>query len=256
LHLVLGLALLQGPLEDHLEPGGIERLLDEVEDAFAHRPHRRVDGALARDDDHRGLRRFLAQRPGERQAVELGHHQVADDHVGMELGGQFQGVVAVARLLDVVAPALEQLAEELAGGCVVVHDQDARLHAAVGSRLDGHGAAAAYLGWLKESERRGGAPRGRGGGRTAPPSQTPLGPPPSRWGAASPRGGGPPWERKSSRFRGPSVPRTMCKAPSRASAIDARNAWQTRSPRNAGSAWTGTEAGPRCITATLPRRAS
>ena len=158
LHLVLGLPLLQRALGDHLEAGGIERLLDEVKDALAHRLHGRVDGALSRDDDHGRIRRFLAQRAGERQAVELRHHQVADDDVGVPLGSDLQGVVAVARLLHVVAPALEQLGKDFARRSVVVHDEDAGLEAADGGRLDGHGAVGA-LPRMREGEREAGGRR-------------------------------------------------------------------------------------------------
>ena len=121
------LLLLQRALENHFEARRIERLLDEIEDALAHGLDRRVDGPLPGDDHHRRVRLLLAQRADERQAVQLGHHQVADDHVGMRLGGQFQSAVAVRRLIDVVAPALEELREQLAGGLLVVDDQDAGL---------------------------------------------------------------------------------------------------------------------------------
>ena len=107
MHLVQRLLLLQGPLEDDLETGRIQRLLDEVEDAFANRLHRRVDGSLAGDDDDGSVGLLLAQRPDERQPVEFRHHQVADDHVRMHLGGDLQGRVAVSGPVDLVAPSLQ-----------------------------------------------------------------------------------------------------------------------------------------------------
>ena len=122
-HLVLGPLLLQRALEDDLETGGVERLLDEVEDALAHRLHGRVDGSLAGDDDDRGVRRLLAQRARQGETVELGHHQIADDHVRVQLGSELERAVSVVGLVDVVAPSLEQFGEELAGRRLVVDDE-------------------------------------------------------------------------------------------------------------------------------------
>ena len=133
LHLVQGRLLLQRPLEDDLEAGRIERLLYEVEDALPDRLDCRVDGSLAGDDDDGRIGLLLAQRPDERQPVELRHHQVADDHVRVHLGGDLQGRVAVGGLIDVVAPPLQELREQLPGGFLVIDDQDAGLrHGACG----------------------------------------------------------------------------------------------------------------------------
>ena len=148
LHLVLDVPLLERALQDDLEAGRIERLLDEIEDAFAHR----FDGRI--DADERGLWRFLAKRARERQAVELRHDEIADDHVRVQLGNQLQGVMAVARLLDLVAPALEQLTEDFARGGIVVDHQDARFHVSHGDRFaGGHWDLAAALSWVGERER-------------------------------------------------------------------------------------------------------
>ena len=127
LHLVEGFLLLQRALEDDPQARRVERLLHEVEDAFADGLDRGVDRPLPGDDHDRGVRLLLSQRADERQPVQLRHHQVADDHVRVGLGGELQRTVAIGRLIHLVTPPLQKLRKKLSSGLFVIDDQDAGL---------------------------------------------------------------------------------------------------------------------------------
>jgi hypothetical protein len=60
-------------------------------------------------------------------AVQLGHHDVEQDEVGLEVREQRQRLLAVRGHLDRVALQLEVDLEQLLDDLVVVHDKDARI---------------------------------------------------------------------------------------------------------------------------------
>src|SRR5207244_1556003 len=75
---------------------------------------------------------------------------VGDKHVGLRLRRQLEPAVPVAGLLHLVAAALEQFGEQLAGRLFVVNDQDA-----------GFRHEASVLTWLSERQGEKSSSRGR-----------------------------------------------------------------------------------------------
>ena len=71
-------------------------------------------------------------------AVAPWHHQVHQDHVGVELGGALERLVAVGRLADDLEALLEreERPQPLAHDRVVVDDQDADRVRPLGCELD------------------------------------------------------------------------------------------------------------------------
>ena len=100
--------VLVGP---RLEPG------DDVL-RFRHRGHQD-------DRRERGLLR-LFQLAADRDAVELGHHDVEQDQVGLRFMGDREGLLAVAGGDDIVAVGGEAHAQDANIGRIVVGDQDPR----------------------------------------------------------------------------------------------------------------------------------
>src|SRR5581483_6713361 len=76
--------------------------------------------------DHRNARAgpLLAELLQERAAVHAGHHHVQHDEIGLSPCHMAKRLVAVARVVGVIALLLENLHEQLADGGMVVYDQD------------------------------------------------------------------------------------------------------------------------------------
>src|SRR2546427_2468077 len=79
----------------------------------------------ARDHDHgdSGEIRVLLEAPADLPAVQLGHHDVEQDHVRTDLARQPQSVGAVRRQDDIVALLGEVVADELGDVVLVLHQQ-------------------------------------------------------------------------------------------------------------------------------------
>ena len=73
-----------------------------------------------------GTRALGAQALADLEPVELRQHQVEDDEVDVLLGEPRERLLAVARVHDPEAVALERVREELLDGVLVVDEEDRR----------------------------------------------------------------------------------------------------------------------------------
>ena len=89
--------------------------------------------ALGREDDHGVPRRLLPDAPGGLDAVDVGHPQVHEDHVGCAVGGRADRLLTAVDDLDdrEVLFLVERDLQGLAEGAMVVGDDDADLVGAV-----------------------------------------------------------------------------------------------------------------------------
>ncbi len=91
------------------------------------RPKRLVDLVVARrEQEQRDEVLILPQLPAEREAVEAGHVDVGDHHVGPVLTDGGEPRDPVARRLHAVARVLEQQREDVEERRIVVDEQDHR----------------------------------------------------------------------------------------------------------------------------------
>ncbi len=98
---------------------------EEVGDRALHGTHRRVDGRVGGDEEHRERRVGLAQPRAELEAVHAGHVQVGDEHVEAPAGREGQGLLrASAEDRLVLRSGAEDQPKQEEGVGVVVHDQD------------------------------------------------------------------------------------------------------------------------------------
>jgi len=85
---------------------------------------------LGREHDHRGLagRLVLAEELDQAEAVDVGHHQVLEDHGGADLGSPGDGLGGVLAVVEGdVALAGEHPPDRLADDRLVVDEQDGGL---------------------------------------------------------------------------------------------------------------------------------
>ncbi|OGL18542.1 MAG: hypothetical protein A3K12_06820 [Candidatus Rokubacteria bacterium RIFCSPLOWO2_12_FULL_71_19] len=87
-----------------------------------------LDAPVPREDDDRGERDLRLQGPEEAEPVEPGHHEIGDDHGRGRGDGLVERLLPVGSLLHVVAPRAEQRAEPLAGGRLIVDDENPVRH--------------------------------------------------------------------------------------------------------------------------------
>ena len=121
--------LLDGLLEQDLQPRGVDGLGEVVEGAVAHRLDRALHRAVAGDEQHDGRPARLLELLQQREAVHLGQHEVGEDH-GRMLGlDEVERLLAGGRRLDLVAPLADEPGQPFALGGLVVDDEDlAGLH--------------------------------------------------------------------------------------------------------------------------------
>ena len=85
---------------------------------------------MAREGHERGVRRGAAQPDQQRLGIRAGHLEVEHDDVGLLVGGELHGGVAVAHLADDLDAALglQRVAQQRAqlGGVVAEQDAHAR----------------------------------------------------------------------------------------------------------------------------------
>src|SRR5690606_34114680 len=116
--------------------------------------HARLDGlddagllGLGRDHDERGGLVLLAELLDEREPVHVGHVPVDQDQVGLEGVHLGQGVLSVARLLDLVVPELAQHGLlDVPHGLRVVDEHDAHGECSGLSSVGGQATLAACAG--------------------------------------------------------------------------------------------------------------
>ena len=101
-----------------------ERLLDEVVGAELGRLDRGLDGAVAGDHDHRGLRAHALDLGQGLEAVDAGHPDVEEDEVGRLLLQPGDRLLARAHRGDSIALVLEHAPQSRLDRPLVVHDQD------------------------------------------------------------------------------------------------------------------------------------
>jgi hypothetical protein len=123
-HLARERLLLDGFLEEHLEPRGVHRLREVVEGAVAHRLDRALDRTVPGHEQHDGRAARLLELLQERESIHLGQHQVRQ-YDGRVLGlDQIQGFLAGGRGLDVVPPLTDETRKAFALRRLVVDDEN------------------------------------------------------------------------------------------------------------------------------------
>ncbi len=132
----------QGSLEEDLEARGVEWLGQVVVGALLHRLDRALDGALAREHDDRRVGVVGPQGREEGETVHAGHDEVTDHDGGRLLRRALQRLDAIPGARDLVPPESEEVGEPLAGGVVILDDQNTMAHGIPGAHagLVGHGS--------------------------------------------------------------------------------------------------------------------
>ena len=107
--------------------GGVGLPHDVAEGSAAQRLGDVPLAEVAREDHHAGARRQLAHAARDLEAVETGHRDVGDQHVGLQPLGERQDLQAVGRFADHlhVVLALDEAAQGLADDLLVVREQNA-----------------------------------------------------------------------------------------------------------------------------------
>ena len=109
--LTFGAAQARGILQDVAQPGGIHRLLDEIEGAAFHGADRGVDAALGSEQDHGNRLRLGSDALQQLHAVHTRHAQIGDDDCRTPELDRFQAFDAVAGGLGFVAPSPHQFGQ-------------------------------------------------------------------------------------------------------------------------------------------------
>ena len=117
--------LLLRRLPDALHDGHpLERLLDEVVCALAHRAHGGLDRAVRGHEDHLDVGRELLHGAQELEARRAGHHQIGEQDVDAVGAHDLERVLRVERGEDAHPFADEDFLEGLDVGALVVDDED------------------------------------------------------------------------------------------------------------------------------------
>ncbi len=111
-------------LENHLEPGEVDRLGEVVVSALAHRLGRVLDRAVAGEQDEHGVRQIFADRAHQLDAGRAGHHQIGKNDVRRELPADGQRVPRVGGGAALISPTGDEFGESGPRGILVVHDED------------------------------------------------------------------------------------------------------------------------------------
>ncbi len=130
----------EGVLDRDRQPLGADRLDDEIRGPGPHGRDDRVDGAVRRLHDGRHGDLALPHAGQDRHAVDLGHHQVADQQVHAGQVRRFepgQGRRAAVEDLGVVAEATHHGFEQAALHGIVVDDENGSGHASPKRRISG-----------------------------------------------------------------------------------------------------------------------
>src|SRR5579884_300757 len=119
------IALLQRPLEQHLEGGGLNRLLQEpISAQVMDGGYGVLDAAVGCQDDCRRRRPLLAQPTQQGEAVQARHAQIGDNDLRRERGQLIESVLAVLGRFRSITPTGDQGCQCLALALFVVYDQD------------------------------------------------------------------------------------------------------------------------------------
>ena len=107
------------------ELGERERLRDVVVGPHVESPNPVADPVPSGEHQHRAPPSRLAQPPADLEPVEIGQHDVEDDHVIGVLGREPHRLASVTRDVDRVALLLEPALEEARHLRLVLHDEHA-----------------------------------------------------------------------------------------------------------------------------------
>src|SRR5712691_10736603 len=110
-HLALHGTALHCFVEQHPEPTRVNRLGQIVVGAFPHGRYRRLHGGMPGEEDDHGIWIHFGERLEKSHAVKSGHDKIGNDHGRTELRRFFKGIFAIDGLLDLVAPARQQIGQ-------------------------------------------------------------------------------------------------------------------------------------------------
>ncbi len=116
--------------DERLEPVEllrVERLLDVVVRALAHRLNRGVDRRLAGDDDALGGYRARLQLLQDRESIDLRHLEIGEGDAEAAVLKLVERLLAVARAHYVIAFVGKDRAQALGDCLLVIGDEDALL---------------------------------------------------------------------------------------------------------------------------------
>src|SRR6266545_72417 len=82
------------------------------------------------EDDH-GIWIYFGKGLEKRHAVKSGHDKIGNDHGRSELRRFFKGIIAIDGLLDLVAPARQQIGQACTCGLVVVRYENPVFHSSL-----------------------------------------------------------------------------------------------------------------------------
>ncbi len=110
-HLALHGTALHRFVEQHPEPTRVHRFGQIVVGAFPHGRYRRLHGGMPGEQDDHGIWIHFGKRLEKSHAVKGGHDKIGNDHGRPELRRLFKGILAIDGLLDLVAPARQQIGQ-------------------------------------------------------------------------------------------------------------------------------------------------
>ena len=122
------LALGQRALDQQAQPLQVDRLLQEVVGAVAHRLHGNLHGRVAGEDDHPHGRVAFGDLLEKLVAGQARHAQIGDHEVDLLVGQHAQRLPAVRRRHHGVTVELQRPAQPFADVPLVVDDQDRGFH--------------------------------------------------------------------------------------------------------------------------------
>jgi hypothetical protein len=127
LDLALECEVLERAEHRDLEGLGLDRLVDEVVRARAHRRDRDIEPAVAREHDRRRVRVALGELRAQLDAGHLRHLDVGDHHVHGLAPEALETLLTGEAGVDVEAALLQDVAQKQRGILLVVDDEDASI---------------------------------------------------------------------------------------------------------------------------------
>ena len=124
-------AILEGLVDQQLEPLGVDRLLDEIMGTQLHGLDGRLDRGVGRHHDRRHRQVAVANLADEVEPADPGQSQVGDDERIRPLDQPFQGGRPLAGHADLTIGSGEKLRKLLADQLAVIDHEDASIHGAL-----------------------------------------------------------------------------------------------------------------------------
>jgi hypothetical protein len=101
----------------------IDRLEQVIERPLTHGVDRRLDGAVAGDQDHLGVGQVVFGLGQQRQTIDVVHLEVGDDDLEVIVGNALRSLGSRGGHRAVVPGRFEPLGQQLGVGCLVIDDQ-------------------------------------------------------------------------------------------------------------------------------------